>query len=160
MATGLRLALPGMAERGRGHIVNVCSLVARFPLQGLAGYNASKFAALGLTQSVRMEMADSGVSISAVLPSPVKTELASGIDFGLFPQVDAEDIADAIVKSVHTRAAEIGVPGYLALAARTSTLLPEVVTRPVRRLLHDDAAINRVDKSRRGAYLDRIATDD
>lgn len=155
-AVGMRLALPGMIERGRGHVVNVCSLVGRYPLQGLAGYNASKFAALGLTQSVRLETAGTGVSVSAILPSAVKTELASGIDFGLMPQVEPEDIARAVVKSVEHRRCETAVPRYLGAVARAGMVSPESMMRPLRRLLRDDAPINKVDASVRAGYLDRI----
>ncbi|WP_181697838.1 SDR family oxidoreductase [Nocardia sp. GTS18] len=156
MATGLRLALPGMIERGRGHIINVCSMVSVYPLQGLAGYNASKFAARGLTQSVRLETAGTGVNVSAVLPSAVKTELASGIDFGLMPQVEPEDIAAGVLRAVRTGSPEISVPRYLGAAAKAGTLFPELVMRPMRRLLRDDAPLTHVDAAGRAAYHKRI----
>jgi NADP-dependent 3-hydroxy acid dehydrogenase YdfG len=153
---GLRLALPGMIERGRGHIVNVCSLAGKFPIKGLAIYNASKFAAVGLTAAMRLEMDATGVSITAVLPSAVRTELSSGIDYGVLPAVDPEDIAAAVVKSVRTRAAEIAVPSYVGTASAVVPLLPESVMRTFRRAVHDDAAITRVDDAVRSRYLDRI----
>ena len=154
---GMRLALPGMVERRRGHVVNVASLAGKFPVKGLAVYNASKFAAVGLTAATRLEMDDTGVSVSAVLPSAVRTELSSGIDYGLLPAVGPEDIADAVVKTVRTRAAETAVPGYVGLAARTVPLVPEPLVRAFRKAVHDDAAITRVDDDVRRVYLDRIA---
>ena len=153
---GMRAALPGMVERGRGHVVNVASLAGKFPLKGLAVYNASKYAAVGLTAAVRLEMEDSGVSVTAVLPSAVRTELSSGIDFGLLPAVDPEDIAAAILASVKSRAAEIAVPAYVGFATKTVPFVPERAFRVARRLLHDDAAINRVDDAVRRKYLDRV----
>ena len=153
---GMRLALPGMVGRGRGHVVNVCSLAGKFPVKGLAVYNASKFAAVGLTAATRLELDTTGVSISAVLPSAVRTELSSGIDYGVLPAVDPEDIAAAIVKSVRSRSAEIAVPGYVGAAAATVPLVPEPVVRLLRRIAHDDAAITRVDDAIRRRYLDRI----
>lgn len=153
---GMRLALPGMVERGRGHVVNVCSLAGKFPIKGLAVYNASKFAAVGLTAAARLELDSTGVSITAVLPSAVRTELSSGIDYGVLPAVDPDDIAEAIVKSVRSRAAEIAVPGYVGMAAATVPLIPESVMRVIRRVANDDAAIARVDNSVRRGYLDRI----
>jgi NADP-dependent 3-hydroxy acid dehydrogenase YdfG len=153
---GMRLALPGMVERGRGHVVNVCSLAGKFPIKGLAVYNASKFAAVGLTAATRLELDSTGVSISAVLPSAVRTELSSGIDYGVLPAVDPADIAEAIVKSVRSRAAEIAVPGYAGFAAATVPLIPESVVRVLRRAAHDDAAITRIDDSVRSRYLERI----
>ena len=153
---GMRLALPAMVERGSGHVVNVASLAGKFPLKGLAVYNASKFAVVGLSAAVRLELADSGVSLTTVLPSAVRTELSSGIDLGVLPTVDPEDIAAAVVKSVRTRSAEIAVPGYVGAMTKTVPLVPEGVMGVVRRMLHDDAAINRVDDEVRGRYLKRI----
>ncbi|WP_410874931.1 SDR family oxidoreductase [Nocardia sp. A7] len=153
---GMRLALPGMVERGYGHVVNVASLAGKFPLKGLAVYNASKYAVVGLTAATRLEMDATGVSVSAVLPSAVRTELSSGIDYGILPAVDPEDIAAAVVRTVKTRAAETAVPGYVGLLANASGLVPEPVMRAFRKAAHDDAAITRVDDDVRRAYLNRI----
>ncbi|MFD3429866.1 SDR family oxidoreductase [Nocardia fluminea] len=153
---GMRLALPGMVKRGYGHVVNVASLAGKFPLRGLAVYNASKYAVVGLTAATRLEMDATGVSVSAVLPSAVRTELSSGIDYGILPAVDPEDIAAAVVRTVKTRAAETAVPGYVGLLANASGLVPEPVLRAFRKVAHDDAAINGVDDSVRRVYLDRI----
>lgn len=153
---GMRLALPGMVERGYGHVVNVASLAGKFPIKGLAVYNASKYAVVGLTAATRLEMDGTGVSVSAVLPSAVRTELSSGIDYGILPAVDPEDIAAAVVRTVRTRSAETAVPGYVGLMANASGLVPEQVMRVFRKAAHDDAAITRVDDDVRRAYLDRI----
>ncbi|MFE1593912.1 SDR family oxidoreductase [Nocardia sp. NPDC058705] len=153
---GMRLALPGMVERGYGHVVNIASLAGKFPLKGLAVYNASKFAVVGLTAATRLEMDATGVSVSAVLPSAVRTELSSGIDYGILPAVDPEDIAAAVVRTVKTRAAETAVPGYVGALANAVGLVPESVMRAVRKAAHDDAAITRVDDDVRRVYLDRI----
>lgn len=153
---GMRLALPGMVERRRGAVVNVASLAGKFPLQGLAVYNASKYAVVGLTAATRLEVAASGVHVGAVLPSAVRTELSSGIDLGVLPTVDPEDIAAAVVRSVLTGRGEIAVPGYVGLAAAAAPLVPERLLGVVRRLAHDDAAISRVDDDVRRVYLDRV----
>ncbi|MBZ5736123.1 SDR family oxidoreductase [Nocardioides sp. TRM66260-LWL] len=153
---GLRAAAPGMIGRGRGHVVNVCSLAGKFPVKGLAVYNASKFGAVGLTAATRLELDRTGVSVSAVLPSAVRTELSAGIDYGPLPAVDAEDIAAAIVGSVRSRAAEIAVPGYVGAAQTLSTLLPEPVMRTLRALARDDRALTAVDAGVRRRYLERI----
>lgn len=153
---GMRLVVPGMVERRRGHVVNVASLAGKFPMPGLAVYNASKYAVVGLTAATRLELAGSGVSVTAVLPSKVRTELSSGIDSGVLPAVDPEDIAAAVVASVRSRAAEIAVPGYLGTTTKLVPLVPETVMRAFRSLAHDDAAITRVDDSVRRGYLDRI----
>lgn len=153
---GLRLVLPGMIERGSGHVVNVASLAGKFPIKGLAVYNASKYAVVGLTAATRLELEGTGVSLTAVLPSAVRTELSSGIDYGLLPAVDPEDVAAAVVKSVRSRKAEVAVPSYVGLAANGAPLVPEGVMRAFRHAVHDDAAITRVDNTVRKAYIERI----
>lgn len=154
---GMRAVLPGMVERGQGHVVNVCSLAGKVAIPGLAVYNASKYAAVGLTAAVRLEVEGTGVSVSAVLPSAVRTELSSGIDHGVLPAVDPEVVAAAVVRSVDTRAAEIAVPGYLGPLAALSALVPEPLMRRGRRLVGDDRAITAVDEGVRRRYLDRLA---
>jgi NAD(P)-dependent dehydrogenase (short-subunit alcohol dehydrogenase family) len=153
---GMRLAIPPMVRRGRGHVVNMASLAGKFPLKGLAVYNASKFAVVGLTAATRLELQETGVSLTTVMPSAVRTELSSGIDVGLLPTVDPEDIARAVVRSLKRRPAEVAVPGYVGHAMKIVPLIPEPVMRVGRRWLNDDAAISRVDSSVRDRYIERI----
>ena len=152
---GMRLALPGMLERGRGHIVNIASLAGKFPVPGLAMYNASKYAVVGLTAATRREYADRGVSITAVLPSAVDTALASGLDMKPIPTVKPDDIAHAVLGSVASRKAEIAVPGYVGALAAAAAITPEPVLNTIRRLVHDDRALQ-PDTADRTAYRSRI----
>lgn len=152
---GMRRVLPGMAERRRGHVVNVASLAGKFPLPGLAVYNASKYAVVGLTAATRLELAPHGVSITAVLPSAVDTDLASGLDMKPIPKVTPERIAHAIVDSVHNRAAEIAVPSYVGMISAGSQLLPTGVLDRVRKVLRDDRALQ-PDEAARAAYQARV----
>ena len=152
---GMQLALPGMIERRRGHIVNVASLAGKFPIRGLAVYNATKFAVVGLTAATRLEMAPHGVSVSAILPSAVDTALASGLSMAPLPKVKPEAIADAVVASVRSRAAETAVPGYVGAIAAIAQISPEPAVNLFRRVVRDDRAL-RPDSGARQAYLDRI----
>ncbi len=154
---GMREVLPGMVSRGRGHVVNVASLAGKFPVKGLAVYNASKFAVVGLTAATRLEMAPAGVSVSAVLPSAVDTALASGLDMRPIPKVKPEAIAAAVLDSVVSRQGEIAVPRYVGTLAATAAITPEPVLHAVRRLIRDDRAL-RPDKPERLAYRDRLAS--
>lgn len=156
--TGMRLVLPGMLDRGRGHIVNVASLAGKFPVPGLAVYNASKFAVVGLSAATRLEYAGRGISVTAVLPSAVDTALASGLDMRPIPKVKPEQIAGAVVGSVGSRKAEIAVPGYVGALADAATLTPEPALRLIRRLMRDDRALQ-PDSAERKAYRDRLETD-
>jgi NAD(P)-dependent dehydrogenase (short-subunit alcohol dehydrogenase family) len=152
---GLRLALPGMLERGRGHIVNVASLAGKFPIPGLAMYNASKYAVVGLTAATRREYAGRGVSLTAVLPSAVDTALSSGLDMRPIPKVQPEEIAAAVVGSVRSRKGEIAVPSYVGALAAAAAVTPEPVLSTIRRLMRDDRAL-RPDSDERLAYREAL----
>jgi NAD(P)-dependent dehydrogenase (short-subunit alcohol dehydrogenase family) len=64
---------PGMAERGRGAIVNVTTMAAQFGVAGMAVYGASKAALNLLTRSWAAEFGPRGVRINAVSPGPTRT---------------------------------------------------------------------------------------
>ena len=155
---GLRLVLPAMQARGVGHVVNVASMAGRIAIPGMAIYNASKFAAVGLTLAVRREVAPSGVSVSAVLPSAVRTELAAGVPLGKgMPTVDAEDVAAAVVASVVSRRALIPVPGYLAAWDLLDAIVPERLMAWGRSLIGERRALTSIDHRARDAYAARVA---
>jgi short-subunit dehydrogenase len=155
---GMRLVLPDMVERGSGHIVNVASMAGKVPVPGMAVYNASKFAAVGLSRSVRAEFAGSGVSVTAVLPSAVRTGLASGVPLGRgMPTVDPDDVAAAIVASVRHRRAEVTVPRYLGVWDLIDAVVPEFVQRVAFGLLDGGRALTSVDREARHEYEQRVA---
>lgn len=68
-----RQAMLAMSARGSGHILNLTSAAARRSLPCIGAYGASKAALHGLTQSLRLEAAGTGVSVSEVLPISVTT---------------------------------------------------------------------------------------
>ncbi|MFE0024676.1 SDR family oxidoreductase [Amycolatopsis sp. NPDC059021] len=155
---GMRLVLPGMIAAGRGHVVNIASMAGKIPIPGMAVYNASKFAAVGLTAAVRREYAGAGVSVSAVLPSAVRTGLASGVPLGGgLPTVDPEDIARAVVDSCRTRRAEIPVPRYVGGWDLLDALTPERVMSFARSLIGDNRALTSLDPEARSDYTRRVA---
>jgi hypothetical protein len=155
---GMRLVLPHMIARGQGHIVNVASMAGKLPIPGMAVYNASKFAAVGLSAAVREEYRDSGVSVTTVLPSAVRTRLASGVPLGRgLPTVEPEAVARAIVGSVASRRAQITVPRYLAGWDLLSAVTPPAVIGLARRAIRDRRALASVDHELRDGYQKTIA---
>jgi short-subunit dehydrogenase len=157
LINGMRLVLPHMIERGSGHVVNVASMAGKLVVPGLAVYNASKFAAVGLSAAVREEYRDSGASVTAVLPSAVRTRLASGVPLGHgMPTVDPEDVARAIVGSVDSRRAEITVPRYLAGWDLLSAAVPEPVMSLARKVIGDRRVLTSVAHDVRSAYEEAV----
>jgi NAD(P)-dependent dehydrogenase (short-subunit alcohol dehydrogenase family) len=86
-----REVIPHMIARKSGRIVNIASNVARRGLPFRADYVCSKWALLGLTQTLALELVDHGIRVNAVCPGPVEGERieqlvrmhaeAEGVDF-------------------------------------------------------------------------------
>lgn len=99
--------LPGMIERGRGHIITISSDAGRVVFPGLAVYSASKFFVEALSKGLRLETAGTGVKVTTVLPGNVATDLMdlSGDEEALeqYGQptgakvLDPEDVAASVV---------------------------------------------------------------
>ncbi len=70
-----RAVLPGMLQRGSGRIINIASAAAVRGLPGSPAYTASKWAVVGLTQSLADEVMEKGVRVNVICPGPVKTDL-------------------------------------------------------------------------------------
>ncbi|HJT90958.1 MAG TPA: SDR family oxidoreductase [Mycobacterium sp.] len=154
---GMQLVMPHMIERGSGHVVNVASMAGKLAIPGMAVYNASKFAAVGLSAAVREEYRDTGVSVTAVLPTAVHTRLASGVQLGHgLPTVSPENVARAIVGSVDSRRAEITVPRYLAGWDLLNAAAPELLMRLGRKLIGGRRALTSVEHEVRDAYEQTI----
>ncbi|MGL6235617.1 MAG: SDR family NAD(P)-dependent oxidoreductase [Segniliparus sp.] len=154
---GMRAVLPSMLARGHGHIVNVASLFGVVVAPGAVTYNASKFAAVGLSLAARAEYRGTGVTVSTILPSAVNTELASGAAMPLSSllKVEPEDVAKAIAATLRHRRARASVPGWLFYPASLLAFLPEAVVNFGRRII-DDRRTLKTDPVGRRAYQERI----
>ena len=92
-----RAFLPAVT-RARGAIVNILSVNALAPLPFIIpAYSVSKAAAFSLTQSLRARVAGQGVSVHAVLPGPVDTDMLRGSGI---PKASPESVAQAIFDAV------------------------------------------------------------
>jgi 3-hydroxybutyrate dehydrogenase len=73
----MRAALPAMIERGWGRIINIASIAGKTGAPYIAAYSASKHGVLGLTRSAAMEVAAKGVTVNAICPGYVETEMTT-----------------------------------------------------------------------------------
>ena len=72
-----RAALPAMLKIGWGRVINVASIAAKTGAPYIAAYSASKHGVLGLTRSIGLEVATSGITVNAICPGYVDTEMVS-----------------------------------------------------------------------------------
>ena len=76
-----RAALPAMLKKGWGRVINVASIAAKTGAPYVAAYTASKHGVLGLTRTLALEVATAGITVNAICPGYVETEMVSrGID--------------------------------------------------------------------------------
>ncbi len=83
---GCHFFIPKMVEQRRGHVVNIASIFGIFPAPEASVYVASKFGVLGMSQSLRAELAPHNVGVTAICPGMIATAIVedgrvSGADF-------------------------------------------------------------------------------
>lgn len=71
----IRAVTPGMQQRGRGRIITVASMMGRSANPAIGAYVASKWGVIGLTKSVSLELAATGVTVNAVAPGNIRTPM-------------------------------------------------------------------------------------
>ena len=106
-----RLVLPGMIERGRGHVVNIGSVAGLYPINSVV-YGGSKGAVHLICQNLRLELRGTGIRVTEINPGRVATEfmdvaVPAGADFPAktpIREMTSDDIADAILYAVQAPA--------------------------------------------------------
>ncbi|WP_026898880.1 SDR family NAD(P)-dependent oxidoreductase [Daejeonella oryzae] len=89
-----------MREEGKGHIFNICSVASINPAENAGSYSVTKFALLGLTRVLRMELMKYGVKVTAILPGSTLTSSWEGTSIPAERFVDPEDVASALINSL------------------------------------------------------------
>lgn len=145
----IKLLTPAMIARGSGAIVNVASVSALVPFSKLTAYSTTKYALLGLSLAMQGDLKGTGVTISAVCPAFVQTNMPahSGLDEA------AQRSAEELLVARGINAAEVA--RAIAHAARKGKT---IVT--VGKDAHTLALLARIVPSRASLWLSRFGERD
>lgn len=104
--------LPDMLKRNTGHICNIASAAGMLGVPKLSVYCASKWAVIGWTESMRIElkMAHSAVKVTSVAPYFINTGMFDGVTSKVFPILKPEKTAKKIVRAIEAGKSFRGIP--------------------------------------------------
>jgi NAD(P)-dependent dehydrogenase (short-subunit alcohol dehydrogenase family) len=110
--------LPSMLERGSGRIINVSSVAATLSSPGESAYDASKAAVTAFSESMAIDLWETGVRILIVYPGLVDTELFSLPDndpvLAAIEPVPVSELVDGVFEALERGAVQVYVPAYFA----------------------------------------------
>lgn len=133
LMTLCRLVGKRMKARRSGHIINIVSMSGLIASAKSSVYSATKFAAIGFSNTIRLELAKYGVAVTTVNPGPIAT--------GFFDQADPDGsyqesvkafllqpdyVAKKIVAAMGTKKRDVNLPWTLAAAHKLYTLFPQI----------------------------------
>lgn len=110
-----RQFLPGMIERNHGHICNIASAAGMISNPRMSVYAASKWAAIGWSESMRIELQESksGVRVTTVTPYYISTGMFDGVRSRVLPILKPERVARKILRAIERNKIMLGMPlGY------------------------------------------------
>jgi NAD(P)-dependent dehydrogenase (short-subunit alcohol dehydrogenase family) len=154
---GTQEAMRRMTPRGTGHIVNVASIAGRTGFPHLATYAATKHGVVGLSESVRAELRGTGVEVSVVMPSVVRTELATGLAESRVKAVEVEDVAAEVLSALKRPRFDVFVPRSNGPLVQVTSAFPRAVREAISRWLKADQSLLKADRSARAGYEARAA---
>jgi NAD(P)-dependent dehydrogenase (short-subunit alcohol dehydrogenase family) len=137
--------IPGMLERGGGRIVNIASIGGKLPAPHVLPYTASKFALVGLSEGMHVELAKHGIRVTTVVPGLMRTGspahatfkarhraeyawFAAGASLRL-TSMQAERAARQIVDALRYGTPEVVLSVQAKLAAKLFALAPALMQR-------------------------------
>jgi uncharacterized protein len=136
LMTCTSMVLPRMRVQQSGHIINIASQAGKLATPKSSVYSATKHAVLGYTNSLRMEVADLNISVTAVNPGPIATNFFAIADekgtyvknvqrFMLKPEYVARKVVDAML----TKKREINLPRWMNAGSVIYALFPRTFER-------------------------------
>lgn len=129
MIHSTRAFLPSMVTQGSGHIVNIASASGFIPVPRLTTYAASKWACLGFSESLRVELQEHrGLRVTTVCPSYIKTGMFAGASAPFVtPLLEPEYAARKILRAIERNTTMLRMPWSVHLVPMLYAVLPVAI---------------------------------
>lgn len=133
---GMQTFLPRLQAHGEGgHIVNTASMAGHMPVPGLSVYNTGKFAVVGMSEAVRLDLAETDVSISVLCPGVVSTNI---FDSGRNRPEQLQAETDTASRLLNVDKSEFGTNKEAIEAIFSGALDPAVIGEMVLHAIQND----------------------
>jgi short-subunit dehydrogenase len=119
-------ALPGMVERGVGHLVGIASVAAFRGLPQFSAYSASKAGFRAFLEGMRLDLLGSHIYVTSICPGFIRTPLTAGNKGPMPFAMDCDRAVKIIVRAIDNKVGEKAFPWRLvALMKTANALLPD-----------------------------------
>jgi all-trans-retinol dehydrogenase (NAD+) len=133
--------LPAMLKENKGHIVSIASLAGHFGVPKLVDYTASKFAAVGFDEALRLELENEGYDIKTTVICPYfirSTGMFEDVVARFIPTLNPNDVAERVITAMRCDEKIAVIPGYLRILIISKWLFPyKCASMLLRGLVHD-----------------------
>lgn len=123
-ANSVAAVLPEMVQRGSGQLVAISSLAAYRGLPKSAAYCASKAGLSAMFESLRLDVAPRGISVTIIHPGFIKTPLTADRQAKLPWLMEVEDAVKKIIQAIEKRKKSYAFPWQLATIVRAGMIMP------------------------------------
>ncbi|QOY36006.2 SDR family NAD(P)-dependent oxidoreductase [Anaerobacillus isosaccharinicus] len=131
-----KAVLPAMLKKNSGHIINIASQAGKLATPKSSVYSATKHAVLAITNSLRMELMDTSIFVSAVNPGPIKTPFFDRADVtGNYTKnveklmLEPAFVSEKILQLIDKPKREINLPGWMGIGTTFYQLFPTLVEK-------------------------------
>ena len=128
-----KFVLPHMKRKQAGHIINIASQAGKIATPKSTLYSATKFAVLGYSNALRLELMEDNIHVTTVNPGPIETNFFTIADeSGTYMKdikkfmLKPEDVAAKVVAAMLTNKREINLPAWMNMASKFHTLFPRI----------------------------------
>ncbi len=126
VAETIEAVLPGMLERGRGHIVGVASMAGYRGFPWMISYSSSKAALIAYLEALRPGLARRGISVTTVCPGFVRTAMSTGVPYKRpVKMLEPEQAAKYVARAVLRRPRNCVFPWSLRIGLAVLRVMPD-----------------------------------